>query len=57
MANTAPLQCSWPRPLDCDGLDEADRKRIQQIGFKQWLEKEAGRTKVKIRPITRRKEN
>lgn len=32
-----PLQCSWSSPIDFDGLDAADKRRIQQIGIDKWI--------------------
>lgn len=34
-----PLQCNWGSPpIDIEGLNDSDKKRIKEIGFDKWLE-------------------
>jgi hypothetical protein len=33
-----PLSATWESPIDLNGLDPEDRRRISEVGFQQWCD-------------------
>lgn len=48
------LQTSWGTPVDTDGLNETDRRRIREVGFDRWMEEMSREEKGKRPPCGKR---